>query len=324
MHNMDSDKVSVLIPTFNSQDMIKEAVDSVISGTYSNIEILIIDDCSTDSTWEIVSKMASKDPRIKCYRNEKNCGEGETRNRLIKKATGKYIAFLDDDDTWEPNKLEVCLKALKENPDLRSVGHALRYIARNGKKLGYIEGHPTTREEMLEFREKATPPWVSPSSSGFVVEREILIKVGGYKEGWEYGSDMELYSRLLQQGYDMISLREPLANYRLRSGSVSGRDRMVRPFLFRCIRENALRKRRGERELFLEEYLDTVFDKLPILEKLNIRRECMEYFYWRKTGESWLNDAPVKAVIFGIIALLLDPKVFIGKIRALLRGPKKR
>jgi glycosyltransferase involved in cell wall biosynthesis len=325
MYNANNNKVSVVIPTFNTQDTIKEAVDSVINGTYSNIEILIIDDHSTDSTWEIVSKMASEDPRIKCYRNKKNCGASRTRNRGIKQATGKYIAFLDSDDTWEPDKLEVCLKALKENPDIKAIGHAMRYISVKGRKIGYLEGRPITREEMLEFREKATPPWLAPSASAFIAEREVLMKAGGFKEDWRNGTeDMDLYSRLLQQGHDMISLKEPLGNYRLRKDSLVGTNRMCRGFVSSCIRENVLRKRRGERELSLEEYMDAVVNKLPTLEKLNKMRIALGYFYRRKTGESWLNGAPVKAAIFGIIALLLDPKSFIEKAGALLQNFKKR
>ncbi len=101
-------KVSVIIPTYNRSDLLERALKSVINQTIKNIEILVVDDCSTDNTSKLIKQYQNKDKRIKYLKNKKNEGGGGsvTRNQAIKKAQGKYIAFLDDDDEWLPTKLE--------------------------------------------------------------------------------------------------------------------------------------------------------------------------------------------------------------------------
>jgi glycosyltransferase involved in cell wall biosynthesis len=81
---------------------------------------------------------------------------------MMKAATGQFIAFLDSDDTWEPNKLEECLKMLKQHPEIKSVGHALRYLDKRGNKVGYIPTYPTNQEELQEVQENRGLPWVFP------------------------------------------------------------------------------------------------------------------------------------------------------------------
>ena len=98
--------VSVVIPTFNRQAFIGEAIESVQKQTFSDWEMLIVDDASTDNTESIVKEYVQKDPRIKYYKNEKNLGIAKTRNKCLELSQGKYIAPLDSDDIWlDENKI---------------------------------------------------------------------------------------------------------------------------------------------------------------------------------------------------------------------------
>ena len=107
--------ISIITPNFNCEVFIKSTIESVISQTYSNWEMLIVDDCSTDRSYEIALDYAKKDSRIKVLKNEKNSGAAISRNLALDNANGDYIAFLDSDDLWEPNKLEVQLKFMEEH-----------------------------------------------------------------------------------------------------------------------------------------------------------------------------------------------------------------
>ncbi|WP_367772870.1 glycosyltransferase family 2 protein [Flavobacterium sp. WC2421] len=98
--------VSILIPTFNSEKFISESIRSVQNQTYTNWEIILVDDCSTDSTLCLVEELAIKDNRIQYSRLEKNSGTGVARNSALALAKGQYIAFLDADDLWKPEKLK--------------------------------------------------------------------------------------------------------------------------------------------------------------------------------------------------------------------------
>ena len=112
---MNSEKVSVIIPAFNAADTLAETVSSVLNGTHKHLEILIVDDCSTDATAKVAAKLVEQDSKIQYFRNPQNYGVSKSRNLMMYRATGEYVAFLDSDDTWEPNKLEVCLKMLRQS-----------------------------------------------------------------------------------------------------------------------------------------------------------------------------------------------------------------
>lgn len=106
--------VSIITPLYNSEDYIAETINSVEMQTYGNWEMIIVDDCSNDNGKEIVKEIIKKDSRIKLIELNKNCGGAVARNVAIKEAKGKYIAFLDSDDLWHPQKLEKQIKFMEE------------------------------------------------------------------------------------------------------------------------------------------------------------------------------------------------------------------
>jgi teichuronic acid biosynthesis glycosyltransferase TuaG len=107
--------VSIITPCYNSAPFISQTIESVLAQTYQNWEMIIIDDCSTDTSYEIISGFARKDPRIKVYHLEQNGGAAMCRNKAIEISHGEYLAFLDSDDLWLPEKLEKQLTFMQKN-----------------------------------------------------------------------------------------------------------------------------------------------------------------------------------------------------------------
>ena len=143
--------VSIIMPTYNCGRFIKEAIDSVLSQSYTNWELIIVDDCSTDDTKAFVSTYTDK--RIRYMRNEQNMGAALTRNRALKEANGKYIAFLDSDDTWSPEKLEKQIAFMETN------GYAFTYTSfhRLDKPIRISGPRHITRWMMYAFCWPACP-----------------------------------------------------------------------------------------------------------------------------------------------------------------------
>lgn len=108
-------KVSIIMPNYNCEKFLEETINSVINQTYTNWELLIVDDCSTDGSVEIIKSYFKKDDRIKLFINETNRGAAASRNWALREATGKWVAFLDSDDLWLPEKLEKQLAFMEEN-----------------------------------------------------------------------------------------------------------------------------------------------------------------------------------------------------------------
>jgi glycosyltransferase involved in cell wall biosynthesis len=145
-----SELVSIIMPSYNTAQYIAKTIQSVIRQTYTSWELLIVDDCSTDNTEEIVASYAT-DSRIRWMKNDVNCGAAVSRNRALREAKGKWIAFLDSDDLWEPLKLEKQIAFMKEN------GYAFSYtdymIQLNGVWLPYLYTGPrvVTRRKMYDY-----------------------------------------------------------------------------------------------------------------------------------------------------------------------------
>ncbi|MEG4346261.1 glycosyltransferase family 2 protein [Microcoleus sp. A003_D6] len=305
------EKVSIIMPAFNAQDTIGEAIASALGGTHRNLEILVIDDGSTDDTEKIVTDMAGKDQRIKYCKNPKNLGAYKSRNLMIEAATGKFIAFLDSDDTWEPNKLEECLKMLKQHPEVKSVGHALRYLDKRGNKVSYIPTYPTNQEELQNVQENGALPWVFPTA--LVAEREAILEMGGFLD-WKVAADTEFMARLAQK-HGMLATKTPLGNYRVLGNSLTDKYWLDKRLAIDCVKENQQRRIRGESELTLTEYREIFFQNLPPLKKLNKLREIAATRFMRKAGESWLNREILPTLIYGIATTVLNPQATVHKIK---------
>lgn len=135
---MEQPLISILLPVHNAAETLSECVLSLIKQTYKNIEIIGIDDKSSDKSYSILRLLKKKDRknRIRIYKNVKRYGIGVTLNRAVKKAKGTFIAFMDTDDHSSPDRLKRELNFLLNNPDVVAVGSQVRFIDKNGKKIG--------------------------------------------------------------------------------------------------------------------------------------------------------------------------------------------
>ena len=309
---MNNQKISVIIPAFNAADTLAEAVYSVINGSHQHLEIFIFDDCSTDDTSIVGAQLAEQDSRITFCKNPQNYGVSKSRNLMIHRATGEYVAFLDSDDTWEPNKLEFCLKMLADNPEVKAVAHALSYLDKRGNKLSYIATYPTTKAEMQAIKETGESPWVFPSS--VVVDRSILVTEGGFAEDWQVGEDTELFTKIAQK-YGLLATTQPLGNYRIRANSLTDKHWLKKRIAADCVKENQRRRLRGEKELSLNEYEQLCFQNLPLWQRLNKLRDVLALHYMRKVGQSWLNREFLPTIVYGIAATVLNPQATLNKFK---------
>ena len=211
--------VSIIMPSWNTGKFIAETIQSVIAQTYENWELLIVDDCSTDDTDDVVASF--KDARIRYFHNEKNSGAALTRNRAMREAKGEWIAFLDSDDLWMPEKLEHQISFMKKN------GYSLSYteyekIDEDSKKMNiYVSG-----PEKVDKRKMYNYDYIGQLTMMYSAKEFGLIQIKDIKKNNDYAIRLQLYKK---PGTCAYLLKENLAKYRIRSVSIS-HDKFRRKF----------------------------------------------------------------------------------------------
>jgi len=210
MNNIDL--VSIITPLYNAQEYIEDTIKSVQNQTYQNWEMIIVDDMSKDSGIEIVKKYIEQDKRIKLIRLKENSGAAVSRNRAIKEANGKYIAFLDSDDIWFPKKLEKQLMFIKKN-EYAFTFTKYQQMAENGKKMNSYIDVPDT----LNYEQALLKNPVGCLTAMYSVEKLGKVYMPLIKKRQDYG----LWLKILKKGVTGYGLNETLAYYRLRKNSVS-------------------------------------------------------------------------------------------------------
>ncbi|BAI79877.1 glycosyl transferase [Deferribacter desulfuricans SSM1] len=203
--------ISIITPSYNSEKFISETIKSVLTQTYQYWEMIIVDDCSPDNSNKIIEKFCRKDNRIKLIKLERNSGPAIARNRGIQEARGRYIAFLDADDLWKPDKLEKQLNFMAENK-LSFTYSSYDLIDEDGRFLGTFKTKETiSYESMLKT--------CSVGCLTAIYDTKILGKM--FMPNILKRQDYGLWLKILKKIRTTKGIIEPLAIYRIRKDSVS-------------------------------------------------------------------------------------------------------
>ena len=210
---MDSNPlVSIIIPFYNSEKYIKRSLESILGQTYKNLEIILIDDGSTDRTVEIVKSY--KDPRI-IYLFQKNQGQGPARNNGIKKSQGEYITFLDADDYYFPEKVEKQVRFLENHPEYQAVYcNALHFYSDNPTVFFKKKGNFHSGDIFKDLLESS---YINLNT--IMVSRQILDKAGLFNENRYCPEDWELWLKISRAGFQFGYLDEDLVKVEIRPDS---------------------------------------------------------------------------------------------------------
>ena len=210
-------KISVLMPAYNAEKYIAESIESILNQTFTDFELIIVDDASKDSTWEIINRYSEKDTRIKAYRNEENIGVTKNRNSLIKKALGDYVAWQDADDISHPSRLELQHNFMQDNNNIGICGGYLEFFNQNGTI--FIQKYD---EKDVELRKKIFR--YSPVSQGVsMIRKNVFLFTGLYNEQLDQAEDLEMTFRIGSR-YEFANIPLILLKYRKHTESISSKS----------------------------------------------------------------------------------------------------
>lgn len=209
-------RVTVLMPCYNAELYLVEAIESIINQTYRNLEILLIDDGSKDATRDMIENYAIKDSRIIPVYNERNLGLIRTLNKGVKLASGEFIARMDADDISVLNRIEKMIEVFLEHPEIDVMSASYFHISPLGKVLRRNFPKATT-SKALQFVSFFCTPVIHPC----VIAKTSVLKANAFDEEYIHSEDYEIFSRLLMNGYNFLNLMEPLYYLRMNTLSVS-------------------------------------------------------------------------------------------------------
>ncbi|MFH1308706.1 MAG: glycosyltransferase [Patescibacteria group bacterium] len=210
-------KVSVIIPTYNHAEFLERAIKSVLDQTFQDFEIIVVDDGSTDNTKAVVNKLKNQDYKIKYICQKNSGGPSSPKNRGIKSSKGEYIAFLDSDDEWFPDKLEKQIKLFKQaDASCGLVTCNAIIIDKDGNELAKYKT-PKYKEPLKELLKL---DYIF-SNSSIILSRRVINKVGYYDEKLKTREDWEMWIRILNFGFSFNFTEEFLFKYRVHNKNIS-------------------------------------------------------------------------------------------------------
>ena len=223
-----SSLVSIITPCFNSEKYVSQAIQSVISQTHENWELLLVDDYSSDETFAIISNFTSQDNRIKAFKLDKNSGAGVARNFAIQKASGNYIAFLDADDVWKPQKLEKQLHFMQT----QNIPFTFSFYE-TIDKAGNLRNETITTPLKITYKQLYYCNWIGNLTGIYSVDFFGKIPISSLKKR----QDWMLWLQIVKEIQTAIPVPESLAYYRVREDSISASKWKLIKYNFKVYRD---------------------------------------------------------------------------------------
>lgn len=209
--NKQNDLVSIIMPAYNASRFLPDAIESVMAQSYDAWELIVVDDCSKDDSVSVIQRYCERDGRVKLLRNSENTGPAITRNNAINNAAGRYIAFLDSDDVWHPEKLRKQIDAMTDQ-DYVFTYTAYHRISEDGAVAGRTIDVPVR----LTYRQLLRNTAIVTSS--VVLD---ISEIGRIQMKDTYYDDFACWLDVLRRGFAAYGIQDDLVRYRVASTSVS-------------------------------------------------------------------------------------------------------
>ena len=292
--------MTVVIPAFQAAAFLEPALVSAAAQTHRDIEILVVDDGSTDDTTSIAEAFARRDDRLRVLRQE-NRGVSAARNHGIAEATGEFLALLDSDDEWLPNKLERQLREFARGARIAAVGCLMEYVSSHGKALG-VSGETSRGRQ----RDIAGAQFMPFAGSALLVPTALVREVGGFDESLSQAEDLDLLSKLARHG-TVITVPEVLGRYRIHAESASARDYFGQRTSMRYLGARMQAREQGNEldwDTFRQEFPTTPRDKLG---------DFVGYIY-RTAGLRMADGRILSGAILLAFVSLLNPRYTLRRL----------
>jgi len=311
--------VSIVVCAYNAQEHIRETLDSLIAQTYDHLEILIVDDASTDATPEICREYAECDGRVRVVTHPENRGLAHGRKTAVNEASNELLTFIDADDVAMPNMIERLQDELLADDNRLGVS-AYRVYFDDERDLGMQKVGPTTRKDYMRLYDGQKLIFLSYPN---LVRKSDVLEAGGYRidvmpnDGGiryeDFCEDLDLWCRMSDLSVDgryFITLKEPLSCYRKPAGSMSTANVGIMQNKMRWIKDCLRRRRANDLEHSFAEFLTS----RTSWERLSDRRSDSAAGFYKKAGFAYAKRNYPSLAWYLLLTSLTSPKLIWQKL----------
>jgi glycosyltransferase involved in cell wall biosynthesis len=293
--------ISVVMPVYNGQRFLARAMDSLLAQTFTDFEVIVVDDGSTDDTPAILRRYAEQDARVRVIRGD-HAGISAALNRGIEASTHAWIARMDADDVASPDRFAKQIAGAAAHPEVVVWGSYAQHVDANGRVLGVSRTGPTSVDEFRRLRAAGEDVYVIHPTS--MLRKDVVLRVGGYDGRFNYCEDFELFDRMAEHG-PVVALPEPLLQYRIHATSVS-MQRFFTMRTFAAFVRARHKTRLAGATLTYDQFERAACERSPLARALDALHTTSG-FYYRKAGLAAAEGAKPRAAMFLAVSAALNP-----------------
>ena len=308
---MSRPALSIVIPVYNCSRYVQATLESISQQTFTDFEIIVVDDGSVDGTAEILRSYSKHEPRLTVV-TLAHRGVVVALNTGIAKARSDLIVRIDADDLMAPSRLDRQLAFMADHPELGAAGSYYRIIDEHGEVRGSHEPPFCSQEDVELFISSGGNP-IFPAPS-MILRKSVVQAVGGFREEFRQTEDVDLSMRIIQSGFHILVQPEYLTYFRYHSGSTSANNTRAQYFQNKLIYENFRRHRAGQAELSPASYNDSL-RRLTFFGKLRSEVGVMSAILMRRRDMALLRGQRLGAVLFLAGAAILNPGATARKVK---------
>lgn len=316
----EAPRVSVVMPAFNVEPFVREAMRSILDQTFRDLELIVVENGSTDGTRDVIAEVAQTDPRVRAYTWPHPLGAVAPVIHGIQLARAPLVARCDSDDVAAPDRIERQVEFLDENPDVAVVGSNARHIGIDGEVLGLSVAGPPSVEEFRRMRAAGEVTMVLDGTS--LLRRDVYDEVGGYDLTFATAAEVDLHCRMAEHGA-VVALQEPLLSYRLHGSSDVDSAFFPGRRVHRYVEYREGRRVAGEAAMSFDAFIATE-EHSSAWRRLRIRLNDHSQFQYRSAGTALSGGHRIRAATHVIRAALLDPFFVFGRLWERRWSPKAR
>lgn len=301
--------LSVVMPAYNAALYVERSINSILDQTFVDLELVVVDDASSDTTWDIVQEAAARDQRVVAVRNETNLGVTATVTRGIEIARAPLIGRMDADDISLPTRFEKQLELLAENPHFAVVGTYASHMNEDDEVLSFSRTGPGSEEEFSKLRDRGEATMVFGGTSLF--RKATFYEAGGFDLAITTGEDLELFDRMAELG-PVVAVPEALLLYRLHETSLVRTTFLEGRRVHRYVKARRQARAAGE-DLDLATFLRSEQTR-PFYRRMATSLDDRAQFHYREAGTAYGNGDKARFAVQLVIAFFANPLFVVRRL----------